>query len=153
MKKIRLTLKPECDPWSFVLYDSPEAAYYMSGFAMESSDDFAFSISLAQGDFIEVEWTGMEYVADSDPEDGESMMVERVRLAKSYDTTLGGIKASGYVESYVGWVIKGTIPWNRRSHKVVKITRIGDKNEPRLDFSRIFKDSLDEKKTDKLVLN
>lgn len=142
MKKLRLSLKPESKNWSFILFDSPEAAYYMAGYDTQPDDEFCFNVSLSEGDFMEVEWTGMEFVYD-DPE--ENMFVERIRLAKSYDTTLGDIKATGYVETYTGWLPRGTIPWNKRTHKNVKITRIGGRNKSRLDFSRIFRDKVGDK--------
>lgn len=142
MKKLRLSLKPESKEWSFILFDSPEAAYYMAGYETQPDDEFCLNVSLSGGDFMEVEWTGMEFVYD-DPS-SESMFIERIRLAKSYDTTLGDVTAFGYVETYTGWLPKGTIPWNRRSHKDVKITRLGGRNKSRLDFSRIFKDKSDD---------
>lgn len=142
MKKLRLSLKPESKSWSFVLFDSPEAAYYMVGHETQDEDDFCFNVSLSSGDFMEVEWTGMEFVYDEPSND--NMFLERVRLVKSYDTTLGDITTSGYVETYSGWLAKGIIPWNKRTHKDVKITRLGTRNKPRLDFSRIFRDKLDD---------
>jgi len=146
MRKIRLSLKPEVEGWSFDLFDSPEAAYYLGGEPPSPDDDFVYNIKIEKGDFIEVEWMGAEYVyAKSEAAEAlgidEGDRYDRVRLAKCYEVTTN-VANSGYVETYSGWVPKGTIPWSSRSHKQLKITRINRRNKPKLDFHSLFEDDV-----------
>lgn len=149
MKKVRLTLKPSVDSWSFTLFDSPEAVYYLGTSAPEPTDEeYCCNVSLTSSDFLEVEWMGTEYVHPEEnsvfyPEESESY--DRIRLAKNYGLdSPAGAYGSGYIETYSGWVSRGTIPWNGKRHKQLKVTRINGRNKPKLDLSELFGDSEDE---------
>lgn len=143
MKKVRLSLKRGVKSWSFKLFDSAEAAYYLKNDERDKSD-YHQKLSLIPGSFMEVEWMGCEYLYDSEnPEEGlphneyhESF--SKVRIAKL--TKAKKIKGRDYVELAVGWVRENEIPWSQDTHDNVKIIKINDNKKSKLDFSILFKE-------------
>lgn len=132
------------------MFDSPEAVYYLGMSTPEPDGEYCCNVTLERDDFLEVEWMGAEYIYDGDNssfvETPESEMFERIRLAKHYgiQTPTNAIGGS-YVETYSGWVSGGTIPWNGKRHKLLKVTQIKGRNKPKLDLSDLFDDVVDGK--------
>jgi hypothetical protein len=156
MRKLRLTLKANVEAWSFTLFDSPEAVYYLGTSTPEPEDEFCCNVSLSPGDFLEVEWMGAEYLhddaigSDAFSSARDSDRYDKIRLAKMYDIARGTILlGSGFVESYSGWVPSGTIPWNSKTHRHLKITKINSRNKPKLNLSELFEDVAEEPSTKK----
>lgn len=136
MKKVRLAPK-KGSTWSFKLYDSAEAAYYMKEDERDRSE-YHQRIGLPEGSYMEVEWIGAEYIYDEDVEDisGWYESFDKVRLAR---VTRGpGPKDSLILAT--GWVVGNTIPWSRKAHGAIKISKINGRIKSKLDFSELFKE-------------
>lgn len=149
MKKVRITLKKGKDPWSFTLYDSAESALYLRDdpqYDDNFEEEYKTNLTLREGDILEVEWLGSEWVYPDDPDrliepDRLNDKYENIRLGKFSDRK-GIDKKSGYVEVYSGWIVGGTIPWNPSKGGTLKIKNINDPLESLIDFSEIFRDDL-----------
>lgn len=154
MKKARITLKKNQLPWSFVLYDSVESAFYLKNEHLKANDmTFCKVVVLKSNDIIEAEWIGTEYVyLDESSESFENIDIqhekyEKVRIGKM--TPLKSIEdKGGYVELYVGWLPSGAFQWTSDDTRDdVKITQIKGRVRSKLDFSKLFEghpDDLDE---------
>lgn len=137
MKKVRLAPK-KGSAWSFKLYDSAEAAYYMKEDERDHSE-YHQRIGLPEGSYMEVEWMGAEYIYDEEVDDptGWYESFDKVRLARV--TTRGkGPKDSLVLAT--GWVVGRTIPWSRKVHDAVKISKINGRIKSKLEFSELFKE-------------
>lgn len=153
MKKVRLSPK-RGKTWSFKLFDSAEAAYYLKSDNREISD-YHQRINIATGSFMEVEWMGCEYLYDSDDVeelawDEHHELFAKVRIAKL--TKSKKVKERDYIELAIGWVRGSDIPWSQNTHDDVKIIKINNDKKSKLDFSVLFKelwkdDSEDETQT------
>lgn len=136
MKKVRLAPK-KGSVWSFKLYDSAEAAYYMKEDERDRSE-YHQRIGLPEGSYMEVEWMGAEYIYDEDVETIDSWYesFDKVRLARV-------TRGSGSKDSLIlatGWVAGDTIPWSRKVHEAIRISKINGKIKSKLDFSELFKE-------------
>jgi len=141
MKKVRLSPK-RGKTWSFKLFDSAEAAYYLKSDDREISD-YHQRINIVSGSFMEVEWMGCEYLYDSvdveEPAWNEHHeLFAKVRIAKL--TKSKKVKERDYIELAVGWVRGSDIPWSQNAHDDVKIIKINDDKKSKLDFSILFKE-------------
>lgn len=136
MKKVRLTPK-RGSSWSFKLYDSAEAAYYMKEDERDHSE-YHQRIGLPTGSYMEIEWMGAEYIYDEEVEmpQGWYESFDKVRLARI--TRGKGSKDSLILAT--GWVVGNTIPWSRKVHDSIKISKINGKIKSKLDFSELFKE-------------
>jgi hypothetical protein len=149
VKKVRINLKKNVDSWSFVIYDSVESAFYLKNETLKPNDmDFCKIVSLGQGDVLEAEWMGSEYVyLDESAEHKVSNLgiqhekYEKVRVGK---LTTASSKASsfdkgGYVELYVGWIPAGCIEWSTDDTRDdLKITQIKGRVRSRMVFGNLF---------------
>ena len=142
MKKVRLSPK-RGKTWSFKLFDSAEAAYYLKSDDREISD-YHQRINITPGSFVEVEWMGCEYLYDSvDAEeeltwDEHHELFDKVRIAKLIKSKK--VKERDYIELAFGWVRGSDIPWSQNTHDNVKIIKINDDKKSKLDFSILFKE-------------
>jgi hypothetical protein len=136
MKKVRLSLKRGTQKWTFILYDSAEAAFYLKNGIKEKSDYYQ-DIDLKYGSFMEAEWLGSEYVyTDVTNSDGYESY-DYVRLAKFVKGTRTNPR--DYVEIANGWIVGGSIPWSEDCQSSLKIIRLNEKRKHRFDFSVLFK--------------
>lgn len=141
MKKVRLNLKRGVKSWSFVLYDSPESAYYLKDEPIMDDDveEYRRTITMGRGEIIEAEWLGAEWVYGEDgDEPSQYKKFDKVRLGKI--TTLKSTASkTKYLELYSGWVMDSNIPWVvDDSRNDVRITKINANKSSRIDFSKLF---------------
>lgn len=141
MKKVRISLKRGTKSWSFRIFDSAEAAYYLKNDAREKSDNHQM-LYLMPGSFMEVEWMGCEYLYESDEYVGAAAVrrhdtfskVRVAKLTKSRDKSERDV-----IELAVGWVGDGAIPWSEDQRNDLRIIRINEEGKSKLDFSILFK--------------
>ena len=155
MKKARINLKKNQLPWSFVLYDSVESAFYLKNEHLKANDmSLCKVVVLKPNDIIEAEWIGSEYVyLDESTESFENIDIqcekyEKVRIGKITPLKKTTEDKGYYVELYVGWLPNGSFQWTSDDTRDdVKITQIKGRVLSRLDFSKLFEghpDVLDE---------
>lgn len=145
MKKVRLTLKRRTKAWSFILYDSPESAFFLRDEPIFGEfEEYRRVITLSPGELIEVEWMGCEWIDDSDGTDifatgtGKGQKFDKIRMGKITPVKNPSYKAS-YVELHSGWVQSKDIPWrDEESRDDVRITPIKGRMRSKIDFSRLF---------------
>lgn len=155
MKKVRLSLKRGSKPWSFILYDSAESAYFLKDEPLYPDgfeEEYRKIITLNKGDILEVEWVGSEWVFEDEHEDFlRKPVVLRPEVFDKYDKVRVGkitpIKGTeeeekmGYLEVYAGWTFGGTVPWSAEttSHGL-KITEVKGRIRSKFDFPKLFSD-------------
>lgn len=118
---------------TFMLFVDPETLYVW----LKSADHDLIpstKIDLKQGDLIEAEWRGCEYVYE---ENGNILKLNLVRLAKASPTQ----NASGMLASIAyGWVSDDIFPLNDYVDSDIVVKRLMSRNEMKLDLSAMFKD-------------
>jgi hypothetical protein len=149
VKKVQLSLKRGSETASFTLYDSVESAYYLKDeppYPDGFEEEYRKIITLKQGDILEVEWVGSEWIFDDGKNDFPrdcSVLFEKydkVRIGKI--TPLKGTEEKfGLLEVYSGWLVEGDIPWYKKTTPFgLKITQVKGKVVSKFDFSQIFLD-------------
>jgi len=136
MKKVRLTLKRGTPKWTFTLFDSAEAAFFLETEKRDRSE-YCQTINLESGTFMEVEWWGVEYVYDKNLEK-KSKHFDKVRIAKFVKKSKTSPK--DYIEIAEGWVPGGTIEWSEVDQTAIRIFKIFGKRKPKFDFAQLFQD-------------
>jgi hypothetical protein len=146
VKKIRLSLKKSATYWSFNVFDSVEAAYYLREDPVDSVawKERATVMSLEQKEFVEIEWLGCEYYyvdTNHGPNPKISLNHERydnIRAVKMLPSDVTSAKTS-FVELYTGWVVGGAVPWTKQAaQKDIRIIPINEKVHSKFDFSKLF---------------
>jgi len=143
MKKVRINLRRGQKSWDFMLYDSPESAYYLSHEGMEVAfaDEYSKTVTLCPNELLEVEWLGSEYVYVGGLSAGglKHVKYDEVRLGKMSKVGVG------LVELHAGWVASGSVPWtDDDTRHDVRITRIKGRMVAKMDFSELFSAAPDE---------
>lgn len=145
MKKIRISLRNSSKKWSLPLYDSLESFTYLYG-SLSKDSTFREIITLKKGEFVELEWCGVDYCQIDDFGIFLDEKVTRTQMAQRCDNVRIGksIRKSGrsgfdYVIGYTGWVPGDVIPWNpRNAPDYLKVIELKGRFKPRIDFSEIF---------------
>lgn len=164
MKKVRLNLKRGVRNWSFLLYDSPESAFFLRSEPFDEKEDpeYRRRVTLKAGEVMEVEWLGSEWAYDTDLDtavrEGDISSTrffdkfDKIRLGKIVPLKdIQTSRKSGYIEIYSGWVSGRTIPWSEEDiEQGVRITSLNDSKKHKLDFSKLFKNHLPEDDEDEL---
>ena len=122
MKKVQLSLKRGSETASFTLYDSVESAYYLKDeppYPDGFEEEYRKIITLKQGDILEVEWVGSEWIFDDGKNDFPrdcSVLFEKydkVRIGKLL-LSKGQKKNLDYSRYTQAGLSKGTFPGTRR---------------------------------------
>ena len=161
MKKVCTTLKPRVKEWKFTIYESPDAAYYlsMSRDKITGTDStYSHEFSLKKDEIAVIEWLGTEYIYDDEstskngqPRSLQHEAYECIRMIKfpaADKDKISEVSPYVFVEAHYGWVSKGIISWSNSTpnKKTVNLTSI-----PTVDFSKIFKEPTNIDEGDKTI--
>ena len=142
MKKVRLSLKRGAKSWSFQLFDSAEAAYYLRGPQKTGDSEYRQTLDIIPGSYMEIEWLGVEYIYEKvDDQNQWHESFDRVRIAKYIKAGKGTPPEAGgkdYIELAMGWVHGGSIPWLSDTHDKLKIIKINKESASKLNFDLLF---------------
>jgi len=160
MKKVCLALKGRKSQWSFALYESAEAAYYLGADVVDienvADDDYSHVVTLKKGEVLIVEWMGAEYIYD----DEEKTMTEPSRASMKHHRfcCVRFVKLPAlskyqlvkelihtYAEAHQGWIAADVLVFNpEHTHDNLRLLKNNEELLSNIDFSNIFKDK-DEK--------
>jgi hypothetical protein len=141
-------LKRGVKTWSFVLYDSVEAAFYLKDepFYDDAVEEYRQVVAMKPGEIIEIEWMGSEWIYDDEDASAVTKRASSTQKEKFDNVHVGKLsplkgapRKSGCLEVYSGWVRGGSVPWEEDdARKDVRITSINDKVKPKIDFTGLF---------------
>jgi hypothetical protein len=149
VKKVRLSLKRGASPVTFTLYDSVESAYYLKDeppYPDGFEEEYRKFITLRQGEILEAEWVGSEWIFDDGkndfPKEYDVLFekYDKVRIGK-ISPLKGTSEKLGLLEVYSGWLSESDIPWYQKSTSYgLKIAQVKGKVVSKFDFSQLFLD-------------
>lgn len=156
MKKVCLALKSKKTQWSFALYESAEAAYYLGADVVDienvTDDDYSHVVTLKKGEVLIVEWMGSEYIYDDEEkamaEPSKASMkhhrfgcVRFVKLPALSKHQLVKELVHTYAEAHQGWIAAEALLFNpEHTHDNLRLLKNNEELLSSIDFSNIFKD-------------
>ena len=160
MKKVCLALKGRKQQWSFAVYESAEAAFYLGADTVDTKDvaddDYSHVVTLKRGELLIVEWMGAEYIYDdeektmSDPSKASMKhnkfgCVRFIKLPALVQEQQVKELIYMYAEAHQGWISASSLLFNpEHTHEHLRLLKNNDELLSKIDFSNIFKDK-DEK--------
>lgn len=156
MKKVRITVKRGSKGKAFNIFNSPESLYVWLN-DPDLQEDFDLdptlgnTVYLKQGEIMEVEWCGCEYVY----EDGELVLkTDYVRIGKLISSPTIFARGRNVVGIQDGWIAEGTVFFKTHSDDETRTTKLSSKSKHKFDLDELFSareafDELDEPITDK----
>lgn len=146
MKKIRISLRDSSKTWSFPLYESLSAYDYLHDKLRPKDTSFRDVVSLKKGEFLEIEWVGVDYCQIDEFGIFLDERATRLQMTQHSDhvkigkcVRKSGRKGFDYVCGFTGWAPGGSIPWNpRNAPGYLKVIELKGRFKPRLDFTELF---------------
>lgn len=159
MKKVRISLRDSNKKWALPLYESLESYAYRHGALSTKDSSFRNIITLSKGEFLEIEWVGVDYCQIDDFGIFLDEKVSYAQMMQHCDNVRIGkcIRKSGrngfdYITGYTGYVPGNIIPWNpRNAPSNLKVIELKGKFKPRIEFSELFE--VKEESTASLLLD
>lgn len=145
MKKVRISLRDSKKAWSIPVYETLTSCLFFYNHQQKSNEARQL-VTLAKGDFLEVEWIGIDFcntksfdiiTNEQISKTDKKIKCENVRIAKS--SRKSGRKGFDYITAFSGWVPGYIIPWSAdESPDHLKVIELKGRYKPKINFSELF---------------
>lgn len=154
MKKLRISLRDSSKNWSIPVYESLTSYLKFHDFSETSHTDYKELIdhrtlvTLNAGEFLEIEWMGVDYCYADELEILLSNKITKQEMSRRCDNVRIGkrIHKAGrsgfdYVTGYEGYVPGNIIPWViRDAPRYLKVIKLNGRFKSKIDFESLFEE-------------